>query len=301
MRDDSGTETVSLTLEVYNEVAGSAATTATTMVTDAAGDRAFIVNPDNNSVSVIDLTSYALVQEIAVAEQPRSISRDANGDVWVVSALDPMITIIDGVATTASVLGTYSLPYGSEPAGVVADQMVVRCTSLFRPKLRFGALIRRRAIIPARSVLWNAAGMAIPPSGSHLYTARFISPDDAGKIDMIDLAQFDTSSTIDLQISDRPDTIASGAGLPNYLARLAVRPDGSRLLVPSKQDNTGRGLFRNGQASDPENIVRNIVSTIDVATGSENYDIRFDINDSEGATSVASLRVATWLSLPCAV
>src|SRR5690606_7797919 len=64
-------------------------------------------------------------------------------------------------------------------------------------------------------------------------------------------------------------------------------PDGSHVRIPSKKDNLGRGLVRDGEALNTTNTVRTIVSYIDLQGGAEVLDSRIDLDDHSLARAVA--------------
>ena len=76
-------------------------------------------------------------------------------------------------------------------------------------------------------------------------------------LNAVTLAQ---TGTIVLGHSERPDSSASGAGIPNYLGAPVISPDGSTAWVPSKQDNVKRGTLRNGINLDFRHTVRAVSS-----------------------------------------
>ena len=68
--------------------------------------------------------------------------------------------------------------------------------------------------------------------------------------------------------SDRPDTITTGRGIPNYLGPAIVSPDGLTAWVPSKQDNVKRGMLREGTQLTHDQTIRSIASRIALTSGS---------------------------------
>src|SRR6185436_15509957 len=75
--------------------------------------------------------------------------------------------------------------------------------------------------------------------------------------------------------------------VPNFISTIAIHPDGQHAWIPSKKDNTLRGLFRDGQALTFESTVRTIVSQIDLAANAEVLANRVDLNDRDMANVVA--------------
>src|SRR5205814_907641 len=91
--------------------------------------------------------------------------------------------------------------------------------------------------------------------------------------------------TIVLRHSDKPDAENQGGGVPNYLGAVAISPDGTSAIVPSKQDNVARGTLRSGANLTFQNTVRAISSRIDLAAGTEDYAHRIDHDNSSVAAA----------------
>jgi len=84
------------------------------------GDRVFIVNPDNDSVTAINAVTGALIGEIPVGDEPRSIALGNGGQAYVVNKNADSISIFNTTSLTIS--GTRSLPRASRPHGIVLDR-----------------------------------------------------------------------------------------------------------------------------------------------------------------------------------
>ena len=66
------------------------------------------------------------------------------------------------------------------------------------------------------------------------------------------------------------------------MSALAISPDGRQLRVPSKKDNTARGLFRDGQALDFEiDRPHHPCPTSTSSRTAENLALRVDLNDRD--------------------
>ena len=61
------------------------------------GGRVWVVNQDNNSVSVFDAATNAKLAEIAVGAAPRTLAVAPNGSVWVTNKHAATISVIDPV------------------------------------------------------------------------------------------------------------------------------------------------------------------------------------------------------------
>ena len=79
--------------------------------------RLWVVNQDNDTVSVFNTANNQKLAEIAVGVGPRALAFAPNGDVWVTNKRSSNITVID--PATFTVRRTIALPFGSQPYGLV--------------------------------------------------------------------------------------------------------------------------------------------------------------------------------------
>ena len=93
--------------------------------------------------------------------------------------------------------------------------------------------------------------------------------------------------TIALAKELTPDEADAGRGVPNYVNAITLSPDGTQAWVPSKKDNTDRGVVRDGEKLNTDNTVRTVVSRIDLATGEEDHAARLDLDNHDSATAAA--------------
>lgn len=267
-----------------------------------AAARLWVVNPDNDSVSVFDTSGPTRIAEIATGSAPRSIARAPDGSLWVVNRDGASISVIDPAAL--AVARTIALPRASQPYGIVISSGGSAYVSLEAG----GRLLVLDAMtgntLGSITVGANPRHLALSADGARLLVSRFITPplpgegtasvasavegvQRGGEIVVVDTAAMTVQRTVVLQHSDRADTSISGSGVPNYLGAAAISPDGGSAWVPSKQDNVKRGTLRNGNALDFQNTVRAISSRLDLATLTEDSTARID-HDNASVASAAS-------------
>src|SRR4029079_2262063 len=82
----------------------------------ADNSRIWVVNPDDDSVSVIDPSTDAVIGNFKVGDEPQSVALDLNGNAYVANAASSNVTILN---PTGTVLGT--LTTGAEPWKIVAS------------------------------------------------------------------------------------------------------------------------------------------------------------------------------------
>jgi len=263
-----------------------------------AGPRLWVVNQDNDSVSVFDAASYAKLGEITVGTAPRSIARAPNGMIWVVGKQSGTLSVID--PSTRAVTRTITLARGSQPFGIVMSPVA----SIAYVTLEAGGKVLKfdtttYAQTGSAAVGPNARHLSISGDGTRLYVSRFVTPalpgestatvtptvTTGGEVLQLDTATLGLTRTIVLQHSDQPDTETTGSGIPNYLGAAVISPDGSQAYVPSKQDNVKRGALRNNTGLNFQNTVRAISSRIDLATNSEDLAGRIDHDNASVASA----------------
>lgn len=263
-----------------------------------ANGRVWVVNQDNDTVSVFDAVTNNKVTEIAVGKAPRSIAVAPNGRIWVTNKGAATISIIDPNAL--AVVQTVALPYGAQPFGIAfaptggAGYVALEGAGKL---LRFdaGTAMQTGSV----DVGQHVRHLSINSDGSMIFVSRFITPrlpgeetatpqmsNGGGEIVVVNAAPLQVAKTMLLRYSDKPDTEVQGRGIPNYLGPLVISPDGVNGWTPSKQDNLQRGTLRDGNNLTFQNTVRAISSRIDLMTNSEDYPARID-HDNAGVASTA--------------
>ena len=261
--------------------------------------RMWIVNQDNDSVSVFNGATNARLAEVAVGSGPRSVAMAPDGRIWVTNKKAATISIVN--ATTLAVVQTIALPRASQPFGIV---FAPTGSAAFVALEATGRVLKLNpstgATLATLDVGANPRHLSIDSSGTTLYVSHFITPPVPGEgsasvqasagggvVLQINAANLTLVRTIRLSHSDLPDFENQGRGLPNYLGAAVISPDGSQAWVPSKQDNIARGMLRDGANLNFQNTVRAISSRIDLATGFEDLAARVDHDNSSVASAVA--------------
>jgi YVTN family beta-propeller protein len=265
--------------------------------------RVWVVNQDNDTVSVLDAVTNTKLAEISVGNGPRSLAIAPDGQVWVTNRSSFDISVID--ATTLTVVQTVPLAYASAPYGIAfsptANEAWVVLGAL-------GQLVKLDATTGAEiasvDVGPDPRHLAIDASGSKIFVPRFKTPrqpdeDTAspqsevggvkfgGEVLVVDAASATVLSTFVLEHSTAPDSEISGSGVPNYLGALAISPDGTVASIPSKLDNIKRGTLRDGLDINFQNTVRAVTSRFDPATNVEMAAARIDHDNASLVSSVA--------------
>ena len=267
-----------------------------------AGPRVWAVNPDNDSVSVIDANSKTIVSTINVGQSPRNIAIAPDGRIWVTNKKSATISIISPSAL--AVVQTLNLPRASQPHGIAfsptgSSAFIVLEAKGQLVKLDDGTGNQQAQLAIGR----HSRHVSITSDGSKALVSRFITPPLPGEstdvvnvtnasnvgaeVLVINTANMTLNTTVKLKHSDKPDSPIQGSGIPNYLSAAVISPDGSNAWVPSKQDNIKRGIARSGLNLDFQNTVRAISSRINLSSMTEEHAKRVDHdNSSVGAAAV---------------
>ncbi len=288
----SGSRSCSTVQVVHRQLTAASPTRSTGIFVDEERGRAWVVNPDANTVSAIDTTTLVKSFEVPVGEDPRTLAQAPDGSIWVANHGSSNVSVLD--PTTGGVDVTIGLPYGSQPYGVVfspdgeAAYVTLQATGQI---LRIDPVAR--CVVSSLSVgpdidgvVPQIRGAAVTADSRQVFVTRFVSPRSHGEIYSAD-ARLSLVRRHTLSKELTPDEKNAGRGVPNYVSSLAISPDGLRIWVPSKKDNTDRGLVRDGEALNTDNTVRTVVSQLEIG-GTELHRSRIDIDNHDMAFAATS-------------
>ena len=285
---DGQGEVASLTKSVVvsEPTTGNAPTRSSSIIVDATRRKVWVVNPDSDTVTVLNADTNAKIAEIAVGTDPTSVALDGSGQIWVANRDSDSLTVLN--AATNAVIGTVPLARGSHPFGIVFDPAGANGYVSENGSGRITKVAAStRTVVGSLAVGPSPMGMAISGDGATLYVTRFISPDTAGNVYRVNLGTFTAGTTITLAIdSTTPDTGSNGRGLLNYVTSIAINRANSRAWVAGKKDNILRGLARDTNQLTFETTVRTGMNQINLSTGAEVTANRMDIDDSSSPSAV---------------
>jgi YVTN family beta-propeller protein len=302
--DDRGIETRQTFLQAVHLPLTAAMPTASASIAieprSGGAHRAWVVNPDTNTVSAFDLPSRSKLAEIAVGTEPRTVAVAPNGTVWVVNKRSQSISVIN--ASTFALQRTISLPRGSQPFGIAiapngaAAYVALEATGQV---MRYNTSTYGRTATLA--VGQNVRHVSVSADGTRLFVSRFVTPplpgehtasvqpraDTGGELVVVDAVNMTVLQTVVLAHSDKEDNEVQGRGVPNYLGAAALSPDGTQAWIPSKQDNVLRGALRDGTGLNFQSTVRAVSSRVDLALGREDLAGRIDHDNASLASAAA--------------
>ncbi len=252
---------------------------------DAKNRRVWTVNPDNNTVTVMDADKMTVLREIPVGKDPVSVAIDGNGKAWVTCRDSDEIYLLNAAGTT---LAKIPLKKGAQPYGIVFNPEGNRG---FVAAQGWGRILEvtpsKRRIVANLPIGPNPRALAITGDGTKLMATRFISNNKAGIVWEVDLDNFAKSGikTVRLPIDDFSlDNGNAGRGVPNYVAGIGIHPNSKAAWTVAKKDNILRGKARDGKTLTFDNSVRTAISNLDLNTGKERLGKRLDI-DNHGQPS----------------
>ena len=259
------------------------------LVCDGGARRVWSVNPDSGTAAAIDADSLALVREVPACADPRAIAAAAGGTLWIACHDDDRVVVLDAGGT---ILASLPTGYGSAPAGIAAapDGATVYVTLGGAGRLlRFNAATRQQT--GQLSLGPTPRAIAVSANGARVLVTRFLSPRDQAEVWDVNAATFTLTRTIVIpKFGDdaNRDSTASGRGVANYLAAIAIAPDGRSAWVAATKPNSERGPLC-GPDLDQDNTVRTVVAQIDLVGNVFSRAIDLDNSDSASALAFSPL------------
>ena len=301
------------TIAVLPDFDPVASTRSGPMWLDESARRLWVVNPDNDSIAVIDADSN---QRVALYDlsfhaqsdsvDPQAVALDAHGQAWVTARGDDAIYVLN--TSTGTPTEILSLPYGAAPSQVAASAdgstvwVTLNAGASGKPKhgrlLRFDAQSRTLT----GEIDLGRTPRAIATIGDRVFVSRFISDEDYGEIwEVRDGLNLSLTRTFRLARDRGPDNDNIGRGVPNYIAGLCISPDGQTLYYSANKANTQRGDLYDSPATH-DSTVRAMLGKIDLVTNSETAvdalfgeSYRVDIDNSDSPTAVLVHPRGDWL------
>ena len=273
--ENGSKQILNASVNVRGDVAALHPQRSSTLALSANNRMLWTVNPDNHSVSKINLSERALLKEIPLHAETSAICLSPSGNPWVsIKGADKLVKLH---RDSFAVLQTVALGYGQAPQAIVCSRnqdVVYAITSSSGEllKIEAGNIAHKLAVGP------DLRNLALNSDETQLYTTQFRSKSLDGKVYQIDTNTFQVSST-KIHYDNSADSEASGSGIPNYFFSASLSPDNQKLLLSSKKDNVLRGQAQNGKQATFENTVRAIVSTVDTLSFQELPGQRVDLNN----------------------
>jgi DNA-binding beta-propeller fold protein YncE len=287
VRDNATTVTSTITQIVHTPITTPRPTRSSSIVYDPAQVKVWNVNPDHGSVTRFnanDLVREGIHSVGAVSSNPRYLAvHPGASEIWVSCSGSGEIRILD--STTGAAIATIPLGSSSRPAGLAFSP---DGANVFVALESDGTLKKinpaTRAVVATLPLARGIRAVSVASGGDRVLVTQFTTPfanatSDAGRVYDVATGALTLTRTINLPFVTTADSEISGRGVPNYLTDAAISPDGTRVWVPAKKDNTARGERRDGKALTHDNTVRTQISQIDLGTNTEVAADRIDVND----------------------
>ncbi|MDA2929648.1 beta-propeller fold lactonase family protein [Acidobacteria bacterium AH-259-O06] len=222
------------------QAAGALRSSPITITPD--GQHVVVINPDSNSLSVVDISSLRVTLEIPVGSNPQTLSLDSSGKwAFVTNKDDDTVSVVD---LEAGELIT-NLPVGDEPFGVVVGQggrVYVANTGSGTVQIIDQSTWDTLATIPVET---GPRGLALSLDERSLYVTHFQS----GKLSIVNTDTFNVEAVI----STGPDSNVSQSILLDPASELAYLPH-------TRSNATNQALLF-------DTTVFPVVSVVDLSTG----------------------------------
>jgi YVTN family beta-propeller protein len=177
-RDATGREVTSSYRQAVNATLAATRPTASSSIIyerrTGANSRLWVVNPDNDSVSVFDAVTRAKLAEVNVGRAPRTLALAPDGRVWVANAESATISLL---SSTYAVVQTINLPRGSRPYGVVFDPAGANAYVALEDA---GTILKLNpttgATLASLSVGLHVRHLSVTADGVSILAPRFVTP-----------------------------------------------------------------------------------------------------------------------------
>jgi hypothetical protein len=281
----SSLERVSVSVVDSSQVV-NASTSSSQLFCAANTGSVWAVNPDNDSVTIIDAASRSVNLEHFGVDDPRSVAIASNGNVWVTSHAGDRVDVFDSSGNRIRQIET---GYGSAPYGIVLS---MDGSTAYASLYGSGEVVRFNAQTLRETgrlrVGPTPRALALSPDGARLLVTRFISAENWGEVWDINTSNFSITRTFRLDKHLARDEINEGRGVPNYLSSIIINNAGTRAYLVGKKDNTDRGLLNGANTDlDDDNTVRTIALTIDLSSNQELKSERIDFDNADSPSSLA--------------
>jgi DNA-binding beta-propeller fold protein YncE len=279
VKDELGYTSVGFTHTVHYPLLPQRPVSSTSIVYDEGRHLVWCVNPDSDTITAIDADALQKVVEIPVYRRPHALAFAPDGTLWVVHRDDYAVAVIN--PDTRAIERGFRLPYASQPVSLA---MSPSADAAYVTLMALGKLLKLDPstgdVLGELDVGPWPRGLSISSDGNSAYVTRFISPDKFAEVVQVDNPSLQVVQRFQLaEDTTTADTDQKGRGLANYLFSVTLSPDGKEAWVPSKKDNMSRGLQRDGLELSQDNMVRPLVSVIDLVGGAEAVESRMDLDD----------------------
>ncbi|HVF36040.1 MAG TPA: Ig-like domain-containing protein, partial [Candidatus Saccharimonadia bacterium] len=258
------------------------------IVCDTPRRRVWAIDRDNGRVAELDTDTATRLRDAAVCAGPRSIARAAGGQLWIACEGDDTLRVLD--ETTLAEIARIPAGYGAAPVAVVASASGDRVYAAFAgPRQIVQYEAATRAELARITLEASPRALALSGDGNTLFATRFVSDLDDARVWRFGTAPLAANGGTTIARFGgalNPDTSATGRGVANHLAGVALAPLDGSVWVAANKANTAKGRLVGANADlGADSTVRNLLVGIDPATSSVRRAI--DLDNSDSASAVA--------------
>ena len=212
------------------------------VITDQRGERAFITNAGDNTVSVVDLATKTVIGVIGTGRYPHGLRMSPDGrEVYIANVQDGTLSVIDA----SSVVELARIPVGNTPVqvGFIPDGSRVYVS--LRDENQVAVVdTATRSLIATIDVDRNPIQVHATPDGRFVYVAN--QGTEAEPNDSVSVIEVETGNVV--------DTIRTGKGAHG----VAVSSDGAFVFISNIVDGT---------VSVIDTVTRKVIATFPVGRG----------------------------------
>jgi YVTN family beta-propeller protein len=252
---------------------------------DAERDRVWVVNPDSDTVAMIDATALALVREIPVCEHPRTVAV-AGSSVFIACQGNGVVQRLD--AESGESRAEIDIGAGSEPYGVIADPRGERVWVSLRSEGRVIAIAGDRVAVSIGD-LREPRGLSMNAEGLLLVT-RYRSDAEGAYVATVDARDPSAPVLRGVARFDRDterDSDTDNNGVFSFLNQVVFAPDGTRALVPALKANNVTGVFRTAAMLSSQTTARAAIGELSLSDGVAVESFRHSFDDLDYASALA--------------
>jgi len=221
------------------------------------GRTLLVVNPDSNTLSLVDLAARAVVAEVPVGVDPRCVAVDPDGGLaYVANRGSDDISVIDLDAR----MERMRLSVGDRPYGILASPDGTRLYVAEQGEDRLRILDASSGVtIAAFETDDRPSGLALSPSGHILYVTHLLQP----RLTVLEGVDGSIDRIMKRGIDLWPDS--------NLLQSIVLSPDGLTAYVPHTRSNSANSALTFDTTVFP------LVSLIDLDMETHRVGAQFDL------------------------
>lgn len=266
--DSSGQREIrSRGLLVVNRPLARAPTNSSTIALEPEGTRLWVVNPDNDSISVMDAVSLELLREIPVCTHPRTLAISGAFVAVTCQDSDEVWQLERRVPSDAK---RTQLPAGSAPYGVVSDP---RGHFFYVAGQGRGSIssieVGGEGITASIATAPDPRGLGMLPDG-RLFVSHWRGTQQGTQVSQISVPSAGElggtqSLLLPPEVGLNSDT--NNDGVPSFVNQIVLSPSGTQAWLPSLKANNQTGLFRTGKDLSFDLTARATLNVLEVPVG----------------------------------